>query len=46
MRIEDKTDDITDVYDDGITPDPDDESSLMIVMMVVVMMMMMTKMAT
>ena len=35
--MEEKADDITDVYDDGITPDPDDESSLMIVMMVVVM---------
>ena len=44
--MEEKANDITDVYDDGITPDPDVESSLMIVMMMVVMMMMMTKMAT
>ena len=26
MRIEDKADDVTDVYDDDITPDLDDDS--------------------
>ena len=43
--MEDNVDDITDVYDDDITPDLDDEPSLTILMMMA-MMMMMTKMAT
>ena len=46
--MEDNVDDITDVYDDDITPDLDDEPSLTILMMMAMMMMMMkmTKMAT
>ena len=44
--MEEKADDITDVYDDDITPDLDDEPSLTILIMLVMIMMMMTKMAT
>ena len=40
MRIEDKADDITFVYDDDITPDLDDESLTILVVLVVMMMMM------
>ena len=40
MRIEDKADDITFVYDDDITPDLDDESLTILVVLVVMLMMM------